>query len=158
MLKQPKAFLRIADTSQLRLDFPAASEFPMFSVRRTCAYLPMLFAVLFVASCSDGPDATVQRFYRALGAGNPKAAKAEISAQFLGMLPEAKFNAMLAQLAADFEKCGGLKNVEVTLDPANSDLVRRGTATVTFAGQCPAKTEKVKLVKEGGRWKLGADK
>ena|GEM_PF-1238888 len=120
--------------------------------------LPAILAALLLAGCSNGPEATVERFYRAVAAGNAEAAKAEMSVQLIGMLPPAKISAMLAEQSAKYQKCGGIKTVSVALNPATNDLERRGQVTVTFGGACSPNAEKIKLVKEAGRWKIGADK
>jgi hypothetical protein len=36
--------------------------------------------------------------------------------------------------------------------------VRTGVATVTYSGPCPTKTERLKVIKEDGTWKIVANR
>ena len=79
-----------------------------------------------------------------------------MSSKIKAMVPSAKLQAALALGAEQARECGGISSVEVSL--GEGDQIRTGTATVTYGGSCPPKTENVKLVKEDGEWKLDANK
>jgi hypothetical protein len=128
----------------------------MSSRRGTVVAAAVLAIVGTLLGCSKSPDSTVESFYRALGKGEITEAKSYISAQIVGMLGDAKLSAALSSETEKIRACGGIKSVNVKLDGAGE--VRAGVATVSYAGQCRPKAERVKLIKEDGKWKLGADK
>jgi hypothetical protein len=125
---------------------------PTASVRLLfCAAVLML-----QAGCAKSPESTVKAFYTALGKGETTEALGYLSSQVTGMLGMDKARATLAKESERIQGCGGFKSIEVRLEGEGD--VRSGDATVSFRGECPPKRERLKLVKEDGRWRLGATK
>ena len=116
----------------------------------------LIATTLMLTGCAKSPESTVESFYNAVGKGEITEAQTYVSSQVTGMLGPQKMAAALAQESERVRKCGGIKSIDVKLEGQGE--VRSGTAVVTYAGQCPAKNERVKLVKEDGNWKIGASK
>ena len=112
--------------------------------------------LLLVAGCAKSPESTVESFYTAVGKGQITEAQSYLSQQIVALLGPQKISAALAKESARVGECGGIKSVEVKL--SGEGEVRQGSATVSYKGQCPAKTEAVKLIQEDGKWKIGAAK
>ena len=131
----------------------------MVSTRRRLITRSGLFlvfaATLYGCGKPQSPESIVESSYRAIGKGEITEAKSYLSAQVVGMLGDAKLSAVLASQSQKIASCGGIKNVEVKLQGEGE--VRAGTATVTFGGTCPPKTDNVKLLKENGKWKITGD-
>lgn len=123
---------------------------------RIGAVMVFILSIILLTSCAKSPESTVESFYRALSKGEITEATGYVSAQIVGMLGESKLSASLAAESEKIGKCGGVKSINVKLQGKGE--IRRGEASVTYAGDCPPITEKVKLVKEDGKWKLTADK
>jgi hypothetical protein len=113
-------------------------------------------ATLMLTGCAKSPESTVESFYKAVGKGEITEAQTYVSSQVTGMLGPQKMAAALAAESEQIRKCGGIKSIDVKLEGQGE--VRSGTAMVTYAGQCPPKNEHVKLIKEDGKWKIGASK
>ncbi|WP_152980667.1 hypothetical protein [Stenotrophomonas ginsengisoli] len=113
-------------------------------------------SMALLAACSSGPEATVKGFYKALDAGKTDTAKGYLSAQITEMLGNGKLDMALAEGAKNMADCGGLDKVEVTL--SGEGEVRRGSAAISFKGDCPAKNDDVMLVQENDAWKIGIGK
>ena len=122
--------------------------------KRPIATIVILVAVL--AGCAKSPESTVESFYRAVAKGELTEAKQYVSAQVIGMLGEQKFSAALSAEAQRVQSCGGIKTINVKL--SGEGEIRNGTVSIQYVGNCPAKQERTKLVKEDGKWKIGADK
>lgn len=123
---------------------------------RIGAAIVFILSVMLLTSCAKSPESTVESFYRAIDKGEITEATGYISVQIVGMLGESKLSASLAKESEKISKCGGIKSINVKLQGKGE--IRTGKASVTYAGDCPPITEKVKLVKENGKWKLAADK
>jgi len=118
-----------------------------------------LLAVVLAAAlsgCAKSPDSTVESFYLALSKGNITEAQGYLSSQIVGMAGPQKISVGLSNASEKIQACGGIRSVDVNLNGEGE--IRKGSVKVTFAGNCPAKTETVKLLKENGAWKIGADK
>lgn len=114
-------------------------------------------ALLALATgCGVSPEATVEKFFMAVGRGDVTEAKTYLSAQFVGVIGEAKLTAGLAAQADEVRNCGGIQKVVVAL--SGDGDVRTGKSTVTFAGDCPTDSTDVRLIKEDGKWKLAPSK
>ena len=116
----------------------------------------LIATTLILTGCAKSPESTVESFYKAVGKGEITEAQTYVSSQVTGMLGSQKLAAALAQESEQVGKCGGIKSIDVKLEGQGE--VRSGTAMVTYAGKCPPKNERVKLVKEDGKWKIGASK
>lgn len=111
---------------------------------------------LAVTGCSKSPESTVADFYQSLGKGDINTAKSFLSSQITASFGDAKINAALASEAQHITACGGIKNVQVSMNGEGD--VRTGDAVVTYGGSCPQKSEKTNLIKENGKWKITANK
>jgi hypothetical protein len=118
--------------------------------------LVVLALSAILSGCGKSPESTAESFYWAVGKGEITEAKSYVSAQIVGMAGDPKLSAVLAGETEKIRSCGGIKSVDVKLHGEGE--VRAGTATVVYSGSCPTKTEKLKMVKEDGKWKLTADK
>lgn len=127
-----------------------------FYMRIAPPSLVLASASLLLVACSKSPEATVEAFYLALSKGEITEAKRYLSPRVTEMLPDAKLTAALSAEASRVQGCGGIKAIEVTL--TGEGEVRSGTATIDYQGECPRKTEKVKLLKVEGKWRLDAGK
>lgn len=116
----------------------------------------MLAPVLMMAGCAKSPEATVQGFYAAIAAGEITEAEAHVSNQVIGMLGPQKLRAKLSSESQRITACAGLDVVEVKLEGKGE--VRHGTVVVKYKGSCDTSQTKVALLKEDGKWKIGAGK
>jgi hypothetical protein len=123
---------------------------------RIGAVMIFILSVMLITGCAKSPESTVESFYRAVEKGEITEARGYVSSQLVGMLGDAKFSAGLAQQTEAISKCGGFKSIDVKLHGKGE--IRQGEAIVTYAGHCPQRSEKVKLIKEDGKWKITADK
>lgn len=123
---------------------------------RIGSVMVFLLLVMLITGCAKSPESTVKSFYRAVEKGEITEAKGYVSSQIIGMMGESKLSMMLSDEMNKIEKCGGIKNIDVNLQGKGE--IRTGIATVTYAGQCPPRSEKVKLIKEDGKWKLTIEK
>jgi len=126
------------------------------NARRKWVATVLLLSVILITGCAKSPESTVRSFYRAVEKGELTEARSYVSSQILQMLGEAKISVALSGETEKIGKCGGIKDIDVKLE--GKGQVRSGIAVVTFAGQCPPSTEKVKMIKEDGKWKLTAEK
>lgn len=124
-------------------------------LRRT-GLVAVVCSMALLAACSSGPEATVKGFYKALDAGKTDTAKGYLSAQITEMLGNGKLDMALAEGAKNMAECGGLDKIDVTLNGEGE--VRRGTAAISFKGDCPDKRDEVMLVQEDDAWKIGIGK
>ncbi len=118
-------------------------------------WLAAIFGAAFLVGCGKSPESTVESFYRAVGKGEITEAQGYVSAQLIGMMGQGKMSAALSNETENIRKCGGINSVDVKLQ-GEGDL-RSGTATFTYV-KCQPNTEKVKLIKEDGKWKITASK
>lgn len=109
-----------------------------------------------LAGCSPSPESTVEKFYKALSKGELTEAVGYVSAQVVSMVGQQKLTMGLSKASEQMQACGGLKSVKTDL--TGQGEIRTGMALIEFKGDCKPSSEKVKLLKEDGQWKLGADK
>ena len=121
------------------------------------SFLVSLFAAItLLAGCARPPEATVESFHKAVAKGEITEAQTYVSSQVTGMLGPEMLSAALAEESERITKCGGIKSIDVKLEGQGE--VRSGTATITYGGECPPLNGPVKLIKEDGKWKIGAGK
>ena len=113
-------------------------------------------AAVFLVGCSKSPEATVENFYRHVSKGKISVAKGYLSSQVVNMLGDGKLTTALTAQAEKVQACGGIASIDVKLQGEGE--VRSGVATVKYSGNCAAVSERVKLVKENGTWKITASK
>lgn len=115
-----------------------------------------LLCLLLLTGCGRSPESTVEKFYRALEDGELTEATGYISKQLTGTFGERKVSAGLSSATEEIAECGGIRKIEVDL--TGKGELRSGTTTVTYRGDCEPETERVKLIKEDGEWKLTDNK
>lgn len=111
-----------------------------------------LAIAVMISACAKKPETTVENFYAAVGKGEITEAQNYLSGKIRGLLPPEKLAAGLTEEHKRVVACGGIKSVAVKLQGEGE--VRFGTATVSYRGDCPEKTEEVSLALEDGQWKL----
>jgi nitrous oxide reductase accessory protein NosL len=119
----------------------------------------VLFAAIaasaLLAGCAKSPESALESFHTALSKGEITEAQTYVSSQISGMLGPQKLSAMLQKEAEIILRCGGVKSLETKLDGKGE--IRSGQSTITYSGKCAPKKINVKLVKEDGKWKIGAE-
>ncbi|MFM7195446.1 MAG: DUF4878 domain-containing protein [Bacteroidota bacterium] len=119
-------------------------------------YPALLILTILFTSCQESPEDVVIKFYRSVEAGNISAAKECLSERLLALAGE-KLTVGLSKQTEEMTSCGGIKNIQVDLEGTGES--RKGKATVSYSGDCPDETEdKLTLVKEEGKWKIGLRK
>lgn len=113
-------------------------------------------AAVLLVSCARSAESSVEQFYLSLSDGKITEAREFVSKELLSMAGEAKIQASLAKEAQQIQAKGGIKSVVVKLEGKGE--IRRGTATITYKNSSQPITEKVKMVKEDGKWKLAPEK
>ena len=106
--------------------------------------------------CSKSPESTVESFYRAVAQGEITEAESYLSRQVLGDIAPNKLHASLSREMQRVQRCGGYKELKAELGEGAE--VRFGSVWISYAGTCKSREEKVKLIKEDGKWKLGSAK
>jgi hypothetical protein len=119
-------------------------------------YLGLAFAVVLVAGCANRPVSVVEDFYEAVEDGQQDQAISKLSPELVGMIGDSKMRAVLTKQTQEIAACGGI--ARITTDLKGDDVVQQGTVNITFKGSCEPKSDKVKLVKVNGEWKISADK
>lgn len=124
-----------------------------FSFRAFAAALILSFAAC--NAFNSGPAATVQKFYRLVEKGDITEATTLVSATVTAQFGE-KIKAGLAAQTREIQTKQGIKSMAV-----RSETVVGETAEVvvdiTF-GDSTTKTDKEKLIRENGQWRITADK
>jgi hypothetical protein len=115
-----------------------------------------VFFIAILSACSSSPESTIEKFYQAVEKGEISEAKQYVSRQLLSMLGGSKIDIALTEYFEKIQSCGGIANLETKL--TGEGELRTGTVHITFKGDCPVKTEKTKLIKEDGVWKITASK
>lgn len=125
-------------------------------MRRLIASMLVGVVALSLAGCGKSPESVVETFYRDIEKGDITEAKSMLSSQIVAMLGDQKLTASMAKETEQISKCGGIKSITPTLE-TKGELVF-GSVTIEFKGECKPKIEKVKLMKEDGKWKIGPNK
>ena len=115
-------------------------------------------SVLWLASACQlgGPEAVIKKFYRALEKGNLEEAVSLLSSRITETLGEEKIKTGLAEAAREMQQKGGVKSLEITQMNVTGEIA---DAQVKLKyGNGSIDTEKVRLIKEKGRWKIDVDK
>lgn len=119
-------------------------------------FLALICGAALLAGCSKRPEGVIEEFHHAVEDGQHDKAISKLSPQLTGMLGEKKLRAVLATQTEEIAACGGI--AEITTDLNGDNAVQRGTVSITYAGSCEPKVQKVKLVKMDDEWKISADK
>lgn len=119
--------------------------------------VPALLLLLALAGCQPkGPEATLKDFLYATEQGQVDKARGMVSAQVVNLLGEDKLTSALREQGAQMQQCGGIDRIETSL--YGSETEQTGTYTISFKGDCPARSENVKLVVEDDAWKISIQK
>lgn len=117
----------------------------------------LLLLLLVMAGCQPkGPDATLKDFLHATEQGKVDEARGMVAAQVVNLLGEEKLTRAIREQGAQMMQCGGIDRIETSLNGTETEQM--GTYTVYFKGECPSRTENVKLVVEDNGWKLSIQK
>jgi hypothetical protein len=119
-------------------------------------FVVSLATLAALSGCGNSPESTVKDFYINIEKGEISEAKKALSPQLSAFLGDRKLSASLAGETERIGKCGGIKSIRSEFDTKGEVAV--GTTTVEYKGECTAKSEKTKLVKENGSWKITANK
>lgn len=120
--------------------------------RRYTMVLAAMAAGLLTA-CSASPEATVDKFYRAVETNDDEAALKLVHPVNLQMMGVSKFRNTFAQQRGKFEKCGGIKSIAV--DMKGTDAIKAGHAEISFKGDCKPQRSNVQVTKVDGTWLIG---
>lgn len=98
----------------------------------------------------------MESFYRAVANGEITEAESYLSRQVLGDTAPNKLHASLSREMLRVQRCGGYKALSASLGEGAE--VRFGTVWISYKGSCKSREEKLKLIKEDGKWKLASSK
>lgn len=124
--------------------------------RPSFSALTAIAAAVILSGCGNSPESTIKHFYKSIEKGEISEAKKVLSPQLSAFLGEQKLSATLAKETERIGQCGGIKSIEPKLETKGE--VASGMTTVEYKGECKAKVEKTKIVKEDGDWKITANK
>lgn len=126
-------------------------------MRRTVLFSALALALAFLVACAGRtPSAAVKNFYRAVENGDTDAAIALISPEIVGVIGDEKIKAGLQEQGLKIKQKGGISSIELK-DEAVVGEVASITAVLKF-GDGSEDTEKLKLKKVGGEWKIEPQK
>ncbi len=115
-----------------------------------------LFSLVILTGCSDsGPAATVERFYRAVEAGEVKTASEFVSGSIVAMMGREKIEAALEDQTADISRKGGIQSLEVLSEQVDG-IVAVVHVRITY-GNGETYEENMDLTRIDGRWMLTPD-
>lgn len=109
-----------------------------------------------LTACSKGPESTVEAFHEAVSKGALSEAKEYLNPAVAQTLGPQKLDAILAAQAEQVQKCGGVASLKTEI--TGEGEIRNGTVTIDFKGDCPTKTDNIKLQKIDGKWMIGGGK
>lgn len=119
------------------------------NVQRT---LFTLLLLVWLAGCGGGaPNTIVEDFYRSLEAGETSKAAAMLSNSTRSFMGDAKLKAMMGEQTEAIQKKGGIAKITVTGEPKAELAVFDVVIDFKNGSQ---ETDKVKLIKEDGDWKI----
>lgn len=125
------------------------------SIKSFLAIFVAILLVSLLAGCSlfsSSPGKTVEKFYRAVEAGEIDTAAGYLSNKVLQNLGYEKLKQGLTQQTRNINDKGRIRTIEIT----NEDIIgetAQVTVKVTF-GNGETTTEKINLVKEEGDWRI----
>ena len=114
-----------------------------------------LLIVIFLAGCSPGPGKTVQKFFRAVDAGEVEDAMGYLSASSIQSMGYEKLQAGLVDMSYQMAAQGGLKSVNILDQSVNGDIAQ--VVVEIVLGDGTADTNRMDLIKESGDWKIRVD-
>ncbi|HET9227497.1 MAG TPA: DUF4878 domain-containing protein [Thermoanaerobaculia bacterium] len=115
-----------------------------------------LVLALLVACAGRTPSSAVKSFYRAVEKGDTDTAISLITPELVGLVGENKIRAGLQDQGLKIKQKGGISAIEIR-DEAVVGEIATLTAVLTF-GDGSSDTEKTKLRKMNGEWKIQPEK
>ena len=115
-----------------------------------------LVLALLVACAGRTPSAAVNNFYRAVEKGDTDTAISLITPEVVGLIGENKIRAGLQEQGLKIRQKGGIASIELR-DEAVVGEIATLTAVLTY-GDGSSDTEKTKLRKMNGEWKIQPEK
>jgi len=118
----------------------------------------LLASILLVACSSSRPESTVEALYQAAAKRDvdkvmEQFSVAEISGDELLMV-KGKVQMMVGQMAAQIEKKGGIKRIEVLESSIDEDGDSASVQIKLIFNDGSEETESNRLQREGGKWKI----
>ncbi len=113
-----------------------------------------MFAIISgCGSAGSGPGTTVEKYYQAVESGKSDAALKLFSSKELeDEDTKKKLLALIAMGTEEIKTKDGIKSIEIEKEEIDGDSAKV-TAKVTY-GNGKTDSQKVKLIKEDGKWKL----
>ena len=112
-----------------------------------------LFSLLVVTGCSNsGPAATVEQFYRAVEAGELKAASELVSGSMVAMMGREKIEGLLQSETAEISGKKGIHSLEFLSEEIDGN-VAKVHVRLTY-GNGETDEENVDLTRIDGRWMI----
>ena len=112
-----------------------------------------LFSLLVVTGCSNsGPAATVEQFYRAVEAGEVKAASELVSGSVVSMMGREKFEGLLQSATAEIGRKKGIHSLEFLSEEIDGNVAEVHVRMTYGNGQ--TEEENVALTRIDGRWMI----
>ena len=112
-----------------------------------------LFSLLVVTGCSNsGPAATVEQFYRAVEAGELKAASELVSGSMVAMMGREKIEGLLQSETAKISRKKGIHSLEFLSEEIDGN-VAKVHVRLTY-GNGETDEENVDLTRIDGRWMI----
>lgn len=124
--------------------------------RTVLASTSALALALLVACAGRTPSSAVKSFYRAVEKGDTDTAISLITPELVGLVGENKIRAGLQDQGLKIKQKGGISDIEIR-DEAVVGEIATLTAVLTF-GDGSSDTEKTKLRKMNGSWKIQPEK
>ena len=123
---------------------------------RSLLCLSVFFSLIVLTGCSgSGPAATVERFYRAVEAGDVKAASELVSRSLVVMMGREKIEAALESQTVDIIRKGGIQSIEVLSEEVDGN-VAEVNVRITY-GNDETEEANADLTRLDGRWMLTPD-
>lgn len=127
--------------------------------KRFGALLALACVCLLTTNCAlqaAGPAQTIKKFYGYLEAGKVDDAVNLLSARVLNVLSRDKLKSGLADGTRQVKSKGGIKSIDIAKEEVVGETADV-QSKVNF-GNGESKTDKSKLIKENGEWKIDLSK
>jgi hypothetical protein len=108
--------------------------------------------MLGAVACAPGPKGVVEKFYKAVEAGNMSEALDQVSSRVIQTIGRPKLEQALLSQNATMRRAGGLKSVDFQGEDVSGEVARVPVRITLNNGQTQQLT--VTLVKEQGAWKI----
>lgn len=116
----------------------------------------LALTLLFLAACGNSPRSAVKAFYDAVEEGRVEDALKMVSSQVTSSIGIDKTRAALQSATREIHDKGGLKSLDIVKEDVVGEVAE--VEVRIHYGNGTEETEKVKVVKENGEWKIQPDK